>query len=231
MSEFIKLGELKDVLYEYATDEGDVSKISSYILSDINKLQNKFDDDSLVEVQSTEQGIELKIAKVTNENPDTMKISVNQALNVNGKLQKQRIPGRGVQKPQILNAKGDAGMGVYFLKNAIQDTFKSEFERVQDLLNEKSELQQDQSELQQRKQQNKTGLSKDDKKELKKINKEIKEINDELDEIAQQKKEIELPTGKIPVDGIKNYADADDLETLAFAIDFSQNGEQKEGEQ
>lgn len=134
-----------------------------------------------------------------------MKITINQAWSASQQLQKKQLPTGQMKKPDILNAKGDAGMAVYFLKHSIKDGCSAEFERINDLLQEKQEL-----------------LQKDDSKER------IEEINTELSDIGQKEIKLELRS-KIPADGIKNLVDVETLEALDFAIDFG--SEQSEADQ
>lgn len=157
-----------------------------------------------------------------------MKVTVNTAWAASQKLQKRQLPGRGVQKPDILNARGDAGMKVYFLKHAIQDAFSAEFERITDLLQEKQQLTKELRELNKKKEENKTGLSKKDKKRSEEIAERGGKIDSELNKIGEEEKDVTVKTGKIPVDGIKDFVDADTLEVLDFAIDFEQEKEAAE---
>lgn len=140
-----------------------------------------------------------------------MKITLPQALEAQKHLQKTQQ-----YKPEILNAKGDAGMAVYFLKHAIQDAFKAHFERVND-------LRQENFELLKKREENKTGLSKKDQQRFDEITKEFEKLNDVEEEVS-------LKTGKIKVSQIKNLVDVETLEALDFAIDFEENGKKKKAE-
>jgi len=121
-----------------------------------------------------------------------MKITLNTAQQALGKLRKRQLPNGQQQVPDLLKAKGEAGIKIYQLKCDIENAFESEIERFRDLLQERQEADQER----------------------------IEEINEDLTELLQVEKELELSRGKIKSDNITDVIDADILEDLSFAIDL-----------
>lgn len=163
-------------------------------------------------------------------------ISVDKAI---GAIQKLQVNQQTGEKPDILKAKGDIGIDIYFIKYGLRKTFQPHFERFEDLNKERGQLAQEYqelkkefNELKKKEKENKTGLSSKDSKRKGEIEKRFEEINTRIDEINDDileelkiEKDVSIEIDKIPLKDIKNLVDVDILESLDWAIDFSKREE------
>lgn len=184
---------------------------------DINAIKSVV---SLDDVQAIDFAI--AFSEAGEEEAVELEITLNKAFQVSQALEKAYFADGRVHKPNLVNVQGAELERLYDLWKGVNDRFGERLAQIVELNEQLDDLKDDQRTLENTKARKGEKFSAAKANQLTELANTIDALDDELEALGQQTETVKLPHGKIKINGIKQLADADDLDAVGFAADFDE---------